>query len=254
MDPESPAYQYLTDHLRRLVKTLELIPRAADDCRILEMGCYLQITPALRNVLGYGEVRGCYQGSGGTDQRIIEARDGESFECQIDLFDAEADPFPYPGNHFDTVLCCEILEHLIHDPMRMMSEIHRVLKPGGVVLLTTPNAASLRAIHCILNGSHPAFYSRYPRPPEPSPEARLARHVREYTPAEVANLLGDSGFVVTRMETGGYREERFAEFASIMDLLARCGRSVELRDDCIFALGRKAALPRNRYPSWLYDP
>jgi glycosyltransferase involved in cell wall biosynthesis/SAM-dependent methyltransferase len=251
--PESPAWRYLSGNLNRLVRTLELIPRAADDCRILEMGCYLQLTPALRNLIGYGEVRGCYQGTGGSEMRVVQAQDGEAFKCEIDLFDAEADQFPYLSNYFDTVLCCEILAHLTQDPMRMMSEIHRILKPGGILLLTTPNAASLHAIFSALNGNQPAFYNRYPRPPQPSPESRLARHVREYTPAEIASLLCNSGFILTRMETTGYTEHRFAEFESARDLLVRCGRSVELRDDCIFAVAMKAALPKNRYPSWLYD-
>lgn len=251
--PDSPAEGYLSTHLKRLAKTLEMVPRGAEDCRILEMGCYLQITPALRNLLGYGEVRGCYQGSGGSESRVVQARDGESFECEIDLFNAELDPFPYSSNRFDTVLCCELLEHLTKDPMGMMSEIHRILKPGGILLLTTPNAASLHTIFSVLKGNHPAFYNRYPRPPEPSPEARLARHVREYTPAEIARLLGDSGFIVTRMETGGYKDDGFPEFGSTRDLLLRCGQSVELRGECIFAVARKAALPKDRYPSWLYD-
>ncbi len=251
--PESPAGRYLCGNISRLVRTLEMIPRASGDARILEMGCYLQITPALRNLLGYGEVRGCYQGSGKTEFRVVEARDGETFECEIDLFDAEADPFPYSADHFDTVLCCELLEHLTQDPMRMMNEIHRVLKPGGILLLTTPNATSLHAAFSVLNGNHPAFYNRYPRPPQPTPEARLARHVREYTTGEIASLLCDSGFVVMRMETGDYGEGQFPESEVAREWLTRCGRSVELRGDCIFAVAKKAALPKNRYPSWLYD-
>jgi SAM-dependent methyltransferase/glycosyltransferase involved in cell wall biosynthesis len=250
--PETPAHQYLRNNLSRLVRTLELTPHGAEDGRILEMGCYLQITPALRNLLGYGEVRGCYHGSGGPEFKTVLAREGESFECHIDLFDAEFDPFPYPGNYFDTVLCCEILEHLTTDPMRMMHEIHRILKPGGILLLTTPNAASLRALYAVVNGGHPAFYSCYPRPPEPSPEALHSRNVREYTPAEIVSLFADAGFVVLRMETGPYHEERSAEFAAATDFLERSGRSFELRDDCIFAIGKKAAPLRNRYPSWLY--
>ncbi len=217
------------------------------------MGCYLQITPALRNLLAYSEVRGCYQGAGGCESRVVEATDGETFECEIDLFNAELDAFPYANDIFDTVLCCELLEHLTEDPMRMMNEIHRILKSDGILVLTTPNAASLHAVYSVLNGNHPAFYSRYPRPPNPTPEARLAQHVREYTTGEIASLLRDAGFIVTRMETGEYSDECLPESGWTRDLLARCGLSAELRGPCMFVVARKAALPKNRCPSWLYD-
>jgi SAM-dependent methyltransferase len=118
----------------------------------------MQITPALKTRLGYGEVRGCYYGPlGTTERKIIESEDGEIFECEVDLFDAERDAFPYPCEHFDTVLCCELIEHLPSDPMHMMSEINRILRPGGSLVLTTPNIVSTRAISAILQGYHPGF-------------------------------------------------------------------------------------------------
>ncbi len=92
----------------------------------------MQITPALKTKLGYGEVRGCYYGQlGKTDHKVVDSEDGEKFACDVDLFDAEKDMFPYPNEHFDTVLCCELIEHLPSDPMHMMSEINRILRPGG---------------------------------------------------------------------------------------------------------------------------
>lgn len=39
---------------------------------------------------------------------------------------------------FDTVISCETIEHVV-EPMRALREIHRVLRPGGRLLLTTPN-------------------------------------------------------------------------------------------------------------------
>jgi SAM-dependent methyltransferase len=50
---------------------------------------------------------------------------------------ADAHGLPFPGNLFDCVVCCEVLEHL-HDPFLCTSEILRVLKPEGVLLLSTP--------------------------------------------------------------------------------------------------------------------
>jgi SAM-dependent methyltransferase len=217
------------------------------------MGCYLQITPALRELRGYGEIRGCYLGAGGCKTKVVQNQDGKTFECTIDLFDAEMDTFPYPSHHFHTVLCCELLEHLQCDPMQMMREIHRVLKPDGVLILTTPNVASLRVVHRILGGHHPAYYNRFPRPFRSGELAPDPGHFREYSPTEIAQLLSDSGFVVLRIETAPYSETPFAEAGRVKDLLEHGKQSTLLRDDCIFVVGRKAAIPKNRYPLWLYD-
>jgi len=46
---------------------------------------------------------------------------------------------PYPDNTFDAVILSEILEHL-DDDVAGLREIYRVLKPGGVVAITVPNA------------------------------------------------------------------------------------------------------------------
>ena len=56
------AKEYVEVHRARLSKTLEVTPAGGPDDRILEMGVYFHITPALRTRLGYGEVRGCYYG------------------------------------------------------------------------------------------------------------------------------------------------------------------------------------------------
>ncbi len=100
----------MESHLTRLERTLEITPGSAEQ-RILEMGAYLQITPALKTRLGYGEVRGCYFGAGEQHQRSVTSDSGEMFQCVVDLFDAEKDIFPYADASFDTVLCCELLEY-----------------------------------------------------------------------------------------------------------------------------------------------
>lgn len=47
---------------------------------------------------------------------------------------------PFPDASFDAVLCTEVLEH-IPDPTETIREIHRVLKPGGRLILTLPWSA-----------------------------------------------------------------------------------------------------------------
>ena len=251
--PPGEARVYLDTHLTRLRRTLEITPPGTAGDRVLEMGAYLQITPALHSRLGYGEVRGCYYGPAGTtDQRRVTSLDCEVFECEVDLFDAEKDRFPYPDEHFATVLCGELIEHLVDDPMFMMAEINRILKPGGHLVLTTPNIGSLRAISAILQGYHPGFFPAYIRPASAGEETE-ARHNREYTPKEILLLLLDAGFESTLLETGPFREEPKPELAWVTHLLDHYLLSTELRGDGIYAVGRKTGPLRQRFPAWLYS-
>jgi glycosyltransferase involved in cell wall biosynthesis/SAM-dependent methyltransferase len=243
---------YLNTHATRLLKTLEITPPGTAGESILEMGAYLQITPALHNQLGYGEVRGCYYGKlGRTDHRTVTSASGESFVCEIDHFDAEKDVFPYPDGHFATVICGELIEHLFEDPMHLMSQVNRILKPGGHLVLTTPNIAALRGISGILQGYHPGFFHAYIRPAEGTGEVD-ARHNREYAPREIHQLLENSGFEVTLLETGEFRDEPHPEFGWILHLLERYRLSSDLRGDGIYAVGKKIGAVRERYPAWLY--
>jgi glycosyltransferase involved in cell wall biosynthesis/SAM-dependent methyltransferase len=249
-DKESAGY--VEAHETRLEKTLRMIPPGGPQDRILEMGAYMQMTPALRDKLGYGEVRGCYYGEPGRiDHRVVTSASGEAFTCDIDHFDAEKDPFPYPDGHFSTVLCCELIEHLFSDPMHLMCEVNRILKPGGHLLLTTPNIAGLRGLAAILLGYHPGFFHAYLRPDQTGEGD--ARHNREYTPKEVHLLLTNSGFEVERLETGEFRDLPHPEFHWVVHLLNRYRLDPDLRGDGIYALGRKTGSVRERYPGWLYS-
>jgi glycosyltransferase involved in cell wall biosynthesis/SAM-dependent methyltransferase len=248
--PAPEARQYVETHRTRLEIILAMTPAGGPQDRILEMGAYLQITPALKTRLGYGEVRGCYLGPAGhTEHHELVSEEGESFQCDVDLFDAEQDPFPYPDGWFATVLCCELLEHLARDPMHMMVEINRVLRPGGHLLLTTPNIASLRSIAAILQGYHPGLFTHYVHPDKAAMEPR---HYREYTPTEIRRLLEDAGFTVIKLETGPYREQPRPEWLWVVHLLERYRLPKDLRGEAIYALARKSGPVRVRYPEWLY--
>lgn len=56
----------------------------------------------------------------------------------IDYRVAQAETLPFPGGSFDLVTCCDVLEH-VQDLDRTLSEIARVLKPGGIFMYDTIN-------------------------------------------------------------------------------------------------------------------
>jgi glycosyltransferase involved in cell wall biosynthesis/SAM-dependent methyltransferase len=251
--PDEAAESYIETHLTRLEKTLAITPPGGSDDRILEMGSYLQITPSLATRLGYGEVRGCYYGPAGkVDQRSVQSSGGQQFRCTLELFNAEKDRFPYADGYFSTVLCCELVEHLTEDPMHMMAEINRILRPGGHLVLTTPNIGSLRAISAILEGYHPGFFPAYIRPRVQGEEPE-ARHNREYTAREIALLFHYAGFEMTLLETGPFRDDPKPEQEWVKHLLDRYKMPEDLRGDGIYAVGRKSGPVRERYPAWLYQ-
>jgi SAM-dependent methyltransferase len=131
----------------------------------------------------------------------------------------------------------------------MMAEVNRILKPGGHLVLTTPNVASLRALSAILQGYHPGFFTAYIRPRDGETDAR---HNREYSPAEIQHLLVNSGFAVTLLETGPFVETPHPEYGWVVNLLERYRLPGTLRGDGIYAVGRKTGAVRERYPAWLY--
>jgi len=250
---DNESVSYAETHITRLERTLNITPMGAREDRVLEMGAYMQMTPLLRERLGYGEVRGCYYGPAGqVDHREVTSAGGEVFRCDVDLFDAERDRFPYADGSFATVLCCELLEHLPADPMFMMSEINRILRDGGHLVITTPNAASIRALRAILEGYHPGFFPAYIKPAKLGEDVE-ARHAREYTPREVRNLLIDSGFEVARLETGEFLDKPRPEERWALRMLDQFHLPKHLRGDGIYAVGKKTGPLKKRYPAWLYE-
>lgn len=66
--------------------------------------------------------------------------------CQTQARGVAADmekPLPFADGSFDIALCVEGIEHVV-DRHRTLSELRRVLRPGGRLLITTPNLLSLR--------------------------------------------------------------------------------------------------------------
>ena len=93
----------------------------------------------------------------------------------------------FSDSTFDGAIFTEVLEHIaIADPVSVIKEIARVLKPGATLLLTTPNVCNLANLIALAQGNN-IFWA---------PEifyGSTDRHNREYTPAEVVATVMRSG-------------------------------------------------------------
>jgi SAM-dependent methyltransferase len=62
----------------------------------------------------------------------------------VDVANLNSEPLPYPDASFDLVTCTEVIEHL-ENFRAALREMHRVLRPGGVLIVSTPNVLNLRS-------------------------------------------------------------------------------------------------------------
>lgn len=172
---------------------------------------------------------------------------GGVYTAEVDLFDAEFHPFPYADSSFDLVLCCELIEHLVHDPMHMLLESWRVLANDGLLLVTTPNIASLTSVWAALEGKrNPQVFSRYPAFANAD-----TPHVREYTPHELDQALRAAGFDVTGLCTERLQQAHHATW--VLDILRANGFETALRGEQMDCLARKrSGLKVDRFPGFLY--
>jgi 2-polyprenyl-3-methyl-5-hydroxy-6-metoxy-1,4-benzoquinol methylase len=116
----------------------------------------------------------------------IRARPGIREALQHDL---SSGPLPFEDARFAAVFAGEIIEHLV-DTRRFLEELHRVLRPGGLLVVTTPNLASFENRIRLLFGVYPAWLEY---------ELSSQGHVRAYTRRTLRTHLRGTGFDVEQI-------------------------------------------------------
>ncbi|MFZ0449433.1 MAG: class I SAM-dependent methyltransferase [Desulfatiglandaceae bacterium] len=98
---------------------------------------------------------------------------------------------PFRSKCFQQVYCCDVIEHLPpHLVRRLVSEMSRVLVPGGELIISTPNLYRLGNVFRFVMG-----YSI--NPPVGIPQiGETWGHIREFTAKEVRSLLESCGFEI----------------------------------------------------------
>ena len=97
------------------------------------------------------------------------------------------------GRHFadaslDVVTCFDSLEHWHHSPRPVFREVRRVLRPGGILFFSTPNAANLRhRVKLLIGRSNWSHFEDWYFPDE------FRGHVREPILADLLRILDDLG-------------------------------------------------------------
>src|SRR5690606_31313997 len=111
---------------------------------------------------------------------------------QFDLNDVPVrDRWPAMAERYQLVLFFEVIEHLYTAPSQVLAFFYEILAPGGILLLSTPNALWLKNRVKLLTGRHPFEQIRENR--------QNPGHFREYTPAELRAVAATAGFRIERV-------------------------------------------------------
>jgi 2-polyprenyl-3-methyl-5-hydroxy-6-metoxy-1,4-benzoquinol methylase len=105
--------------------------------------------------------------------------------------DVTKDGLPFLEMEMDVVCAGALIEHL-YDPEFFLRECHRVLKEDGLLVLSTPNIASLTSRLRMLFGGGPKFYT-------PALSWQFGGHIRIFTSRTLKRLVEENGFAVEEM-------------------------------------------------------
>ncbi len=105
--------------------------------------------------------------------------------------DVIKDGLPFPDEEMDVIYAGAFIEHL-YDPEFFLRECHRVLMETGILILSTPNIASLTSRLRMLLGRGPKFYSS-------ALGWEFGGHIRIFTSRTLTRLLEENGFAVEEM-------------------------------------------------------
>lgn len=231
---------YHVVHRRRFARTLQVLIEENPQGVLLEIGTSGVLPAALSRLVPDLDVEVTNFDPEMPKKHDYTDRFGnEHRAARVDL---EFDKLPHKDGSLDWVVCCEVLEHMEIDPMFMLSEVNRVLKPEGRLLLTTPNVVSSTGLHKMLLGLEPYLFMQYHRTRE------YHRHNYEYSIHTLFQVLKAAGFSGSLWTEDTFEDGR----PSTVEALHRAGFAVQHTGDNIFALCHKDGPVTDRYPAAIY--
>jgi 2-polyprenyl-3-methyl-5-hydroxy-6-metoxy-1,4-benzoquinol methylase len=174
MQPDEKFYEEIQRDRREdggysLEKIQFILEKSGSDKTILDIGCNEGHIATLLKKQG-----NMVHGTDIVQSNIKKAKKKGILAIYHDITDGQA---PYKNETFDVVVIADVIEH-IFDTDKVFEEAYRLLKPGGKIILTTPNVASLGRRMMLLCGVSPIleFSTRLPTNNYPS-----VGHIRYYT-------------------------------------------------------------------------
>jgi len=132
--------------------------------------------------------------------------------------DIDNQPLPFGDSIFDVVVFSEVIEHLV-DPIFVLNQIYRVLKPGGMLIVSTPNIAYVQYRIELLMGKLPdfcEFRNKY------SERYYNFQHKTLFTHGALMNTLKEAGFVITSWTSHSAYKNRVEKLFNFLERAFPC--------------------------------
>jgi ubiquinone/menaquinone biosynthesis C-methylase UbiE len=127
---------------------------------------------------------------------------------KIDIVDLNRQPFPYPDATFDIVTMTEVVEHL-ERYREVLRDLFRITKPGGTVILTTPNILNLNSRLRNLWFGYAVLFG--PLPVRNSALYSTGGHINPVSYFYLAHSLIDAGFDSVKPDVDRYQRSGIAK-------------------------------------------
>ena len=125
---------------------------------------------------------------------------------KVDIVNLNREPLPFADNRFVLVTCIETIEHL-ENSWQLVREIYRVLQPGAVVVLSTPNILNLRSRLRYLSSG---FYNLFgPLQPDEQQIYSPKGHINPVSWFYIANALLSTGYTDVAVSVDKYQRRSF---------------------------------------------
>lgn len=122
---------------------------------------------------------------------------------ELKAFNLRAYHLPFASSSQDCVIACETFEHLNFNPLPVIAEINRILKPGGYFYLSMPNGSYLlKRIKYLITGNTPGFavddlFAQL----NPDDNMVVGLHWKEYSLSQTIQMVSPIGFAVVTAKT-----------------------------------------------------
>ncbi len=185
-------------HVRLMVSDVLARIAPGPNVRLLDVGCFNGYMSVVFKELGYDVT--------GTDACELETRDAIFKKLGIEFIGANFNELQLferaPEKSFDVVIIAQVIEHILNHPVGLVRSLAEMMRPGGLMIITTPNPVTMMGAVRMLRGRSLLWgtndFIDEPKIADGKIITKGEIHYREYTSDELRHLIESAGLRVEK--------------------------------------------------------